>query len=94
MDSSLYECGSFAYRCSVRLIHEVVSKFDVQKRDLVKSIGFQGILHFPAIKQFNRKFVLWLMSCVNEDSSTLSIGQHNIVSDSPKRMLGKSSEYL
>jgi len=60
VDSSLFECGSFASRCSVRLIHEVVSKFDSQKRDLVKSIGFQGILHFPPIMQFNRKFALWL----------------------------------
>lgn len=55
MDTARYECGSFASRCSVRLIHEAVSKFDSSKRGLVKSIGFEGILHSPLpIKQINR----------------------------------------
>jgi len=40
VDSVRLESGSFASRCSVRLIHEVVSKFDSQKIDLVKSTGF------------------------------------------------------
>lgn len=76
MDAARFESGSFASRCSVRLIHEVVSKFDLKKRDLVKSTGFEGILHFPCIKQINRKFGLWLMSSVDESSQTLVIGDN------------------
>ncbi|CAD6232326.1 unnamed protein product [Miscanthus lutarioriparius] len=68
--------GASGTGCSVRLIHEVVSKFDLKKRDLVKSTGFEGILHFPCIKQINRKFGLWLMSCVDESSQTLVIGDN------------------
>jgi hypothetical protein len=76
----MFECGSFASRSSIRLVHEVVSKFDLQKGEVVKSIGFEGILHFPPIKQYNRKFALWLMSCVNEEFSSLVIGQHMSIS--------------
>lgn len=76
VDSNQFDSGSFASRCSVHLIHEAVSKFDEQKRDIVKSIGFEGILYFPAIKQFNRRFALWLMSCVHAETSSLHIGQH------------------
>lgn len=76
VDSAKIESGSFVSRCSVRLIFEVMSKFDSQKRDLVKSVGFEGILHFTSIKQFDRKFSLWLMSCVDEHSSTINIGHH------------------
>ena len=44
--------------CSVRLIHEVVSKFDSKEIELVKSTCFEGMLLFPPIKQINRKFAL------------------------------------
>lgn len=57
------------------MIHEVVSNFDLYKKEIVKSCGFGGILEFPSIKQFNRRFVLWLMSCVNSESCTLNVGE-------------------
>lgn len=70
------EGSSLTSRCCVRLIHEVVSKFDKVKRDLVQSTGFGGMLYFPPMKQINRKFALWLMSCVDEVSSSIVIGEH------------------
>jgi len=39
-------------------MHEVVSKFDPKKRELVESTGFGGMLHFPPMRQINRKFGL------------------------------------
>lgn len=56
-----------------------MSNFDDYKKDLVKLIGFEGILHFPDIKQFNRRFILWLMSCVKAESSSLCIGDHIVI---------------
>ena len=58
MDNLRPECGSFVSRCSVRLIHEVVLKFDSKEIELVKSTCFEGMLLFPPIKQINRKFAL------------------------------------
>lgn len=70
------EGSSLASRCCVRLIHEVVCKFDNTKRELVQSTGFGGMLYFPPMKQINRKFAHWLMSCVDEVSSSIVIGDH------------------
>lgn len=49
MDNPRPDDGYFASRCCVRLMHEVVSKFDPTKRELVESTGFGGIyVTFPA----------------------------------------------
>lgn len=53
-----------------------MKNFDARKKELVKSSGFGGILHFPCIKQVNRKFGLWLMSCVDVSTSSLVVGQN------------------
>ena len=68
--------GGFASRCCVRLMHEVVSKFDPKKRELVESTGFGGMLHFPPMRQINRKFAMWIMGCVDESSETIVVGDH------------------
>lgn len=75
-DSCRVEGSCVASRCCARLIHEVVSKFDKTKRDLVQATGFGGLLFFPPMKKINRKFARWIMSCVDEVSSSIVIGDH------------------
>lgn len=58
---------------SVKLLYDIISRFDDFKRDLVKSIGFGGILCFPPLRQLNRRFAVWLMSKVDPRSQTLVI---------------------
>lgn len=40
---------------------------------LVRSIGFDGLLHMPLLKQINLRFSTWLMTRVDELSQTLLI---------------------
>lgn len=65
--------GSVSSRCSIRLIHDIISKFGPEKVELVRSIGFEGLLHLPLLKQNNLRFSTWLMSRVDELSQTLLI---------------------
>nr|CAB3449396.1 unnamed protein product [Digitaria exilis] len=60
-------------KSSVKLLYDIISRFDDFKRDLVKSIGFGGILCFPPLRQLNRRFAVWLMSKVDPRSQTLVI---------------------
>ena len=71
--SSTIDTSSVASRCSVRLIHEIVSTFGPEKKDLVRAVGFHGLLNFPSIKQINLRFSAWLMSGVDELSQSLHI---------------------
>jgi len=41
--------------------------------ELVRSIGFGGLLMFPALRQINLRFSVWLMSKVDPLSQTLVI---------------------
>ncbi|CAL4943398.1 unnamed protein product [Urochloa decumbens] len=62
-------------RCSVKAVNEVLSCFDSKKRDLVKSIGFEGLLYVPAIKQINRRLSVWLMSRVDVERHEIVVAQ-------------------
>ncbi|KAG2584511.1 uncharacterized protein LOC120712637 isoform X3 [Panicum virgatum] len=58
------EVGVAACRCSIRHLYDVITAFDDVKRTLVEAIGFGGLLEFPAVRQINRQFSVWLMSKV------------------------------
>jgi len=60
-------------RTSIKQIYDVISSFDEFKRELVKSIGFGGLLLFPSLRQINRRFAVWLMSRVDPLTQTLVI---------------------
>jgi hypothetical protein len=45
-----------------------------QKKELVRAVGFHGLLNFPSLKQINVQFSAWLMSRVDESSQSLHIG--------------------
>jgi len=49
------------------------------KKELVRSIGFGGIMSFPSLRQINRRFTAWLMRRIDPLSQTLLI-------DSTKRI--------
>lgn len=60
-------------RSSIKQVYDVISSFTEQKRDLVRSIGFGGILLFPPLKNINRRFAMWLMSRVDPLSQTIVV---------------------
>lgn len=71
-----YDGGFVTSRCSVRILHEVITCFDDRKRDLVKSIGFGGILSLPFLPKINRKFSTWLMKNVDEVEKAIVISEN------------------
>jgi hypothetical protein len=60
-------------RSSARDVAVVMSKFDDIKRDLVKSIGFSGLLELPHINKVSRSFSLWLLSKTKWLTSSIHI---------------------
>lgn len=44
-----------------------------KKKELVRAVGFHGLLNFPALKQINVRFSAWLMSRVDEVQQSLHI---------------------
>ncbi|TVU22288.1 hypothetical protein EJB05_31973 [Eragrostis curvula] len=67
-------------RCAARIAHEVITNLSDDKRRIVKSIGFGGLLEFPAMKQVDRKFSMWLMSKVDVESHTLVLSERRKIS--------------
>lgn len=62
-------------KSSIRLLYDVIGNLDAMKKELVKSIGFGGILCFPPLRQMNRRFAVWLMSRVDPCSQTIVINE-------------------
>ncbi|EEE52283.1 hypothetical protein OsJ_34271 [Oryza sativa Japonica Group] len=78
-------------RSSPKHAAELIGKFDKEKSDLVRSIGFGGLLELPQINGIDRRFTRWLLSRVNCDSRTLRVGNNLDVELSPRnvhRVLG------
>ncbi|CAL4999831.1 unnamed protein product [Urochloa decumbens] len=63
-------------RCSFGQLHDVIQRFDEKKRGLVEEAGFGGLLQFPAIRQVDRRFLVWLMCRVDALTETLVINEH------------------
>lgn len=40
----------FRSRCTVKTVHEIISRFDARKKVLVETIGFRALLKFPHLK--------------------------------------------
>ncbi|CAM0145002.1 unnamed protein product [Urochloa decumbens] len=62
-----------AARCSFNQLYDVIQRFDGRKRRLVEEVGFGGLLHFPAIRQLDRRFMLWLMCRVDPFAKSIVI---------------------
>lgn len=63
--SGATDSNSLQSRCTVRTVHEAISRFDPKKRGLVEAMGFGGLLSIPHIKSTNRRFSAWLMGMVD-----------------------------
>lgn len=68
-----------------------MSKFDEQKRELVRSIGFGGLLEMPQINKVSRRFRVWLLSRLDPEHRLIVVkGQPvvGLVDLDVKRILG------
>lgn len=68
------ESNYLASRCSAQLVYDVLSKLDIQKKELVKAIGFRWPAAFPPLRSLNRKRFAWLMSKVDLPSQSIVLG--------------------
>ena len=71
--SNKFDVSVASSRSSIKQLFDVLSSLDENKKQLVRSIGFGGLLMFPALRQINRRFAVWLMSKVDPLSQTLVI---------------------
>ncbi|KAJ1265477.1 hypothetical protein BS78_08G078800 [Paspalum vaginatum] len=58
-------------RSSVTHVAYIISKFDETKKELVRQIGFQGLLDLPHIAKVDRKFTVWLLSKLDQKQGPL-----------------------
>jgi len=71
--SNKFDVSVASSRSSIKQLFDVLSSLDENKKQLVRSIGFGGLLMFPALRQINRRFSVWSMSKVDPLSQTLVI---------------------
>ncbi|PAN19765.2 hypothetical protein PAHAL_3G298000 [Panicum hallii] len=50
---------------SARKVNMIVSKFGELKKNLVRNIGFGGILDLPLFNKVDRKFTIWILSRID-----------------------------
>lgn len=65
-------------RGSVKLVHSVIASFNGLKKQIVRGIGYGGMLYFPQLKQLNLKFSRWLLSRVDDTSSSIIIDERRV----------------
>jgi hypothetical protein len=82
-DSSEEEAGSedgsssntITSHCSHISVYMLVSKFSEYKKEIVRQIGFGGILDLPCISKVNMKFSSRLMSKLDTEESCIVISE-------------------
>ncbi|KAF6993910.1 hypothetical protein CFC21_010726 [Triticum aestivum] len=55
--------------CSPKAVHKVISRFSPEKKQLVRSIGFGGLLELPLHRKVGHRFSLWLLTKVARDAT-------------------------
>ncbi|XP_062197480.1 uncharacterized protein LOC133900380 [Phragmites australis] len=66
-------------RSSLKKFCTIVQTFNDYKKDLVRSIGFGGMLHLPRIKKLNIKFSMWLMQKVDCQARSIRIDDNRVL---------------
>lgn len=61
--------------CSPKAVHKVISRFSPEKKQLVRSIGFGGLLELPLHRKIGHRFSLWLLTKVVRDAAGASASQ-------------------
>ncbi|CAL4900275.1 unnamed protein product [Urochloa decumbens] len=73
------EIRGVSARCSVSQVYDVMQGLSERKKELVREIGFAGLLSFPPITHMDNKFAVWVMCCVDAL-------EHCIVVDADKKI--------
>jgi hypothetical protein len=63
--------SSIGSRCSPKAVYSVISKFSEYKKQVVRDIGFGGILDLPCITKVNLRLSSWLLSKLDMNESAL-----------------------
>ncbi|CAL4921183.1 unnamed protein product [Urochloa decumbens] len=85
------EVGGVYAKCSFSRLYDVIGRLSERKKELVREIGFGGLLYFPAIRQVDRRFVVWLMCRVDALAQTLVVGDNirvKFVKEDVERVFG------
>ncbi|XP_048533959.1 uncharacterized protein LOC125512911 [Triticum urartu] len=61
--------------CSPKAVHKVISRFSLEKKQLVRSIDFGGLLELPLHRKVGHRFSLWLLTKVVRDAAGASASQ-------------------
>ncbi|KAM3401040.1 hypothetical protein ACQJBY_005695 [Aegilops geniculata] len=61
--------------CSPKAVHRVISRFSPEKKQLVRSIGFGGLLELPLHRKVGHRFSLWLLTKVVRDAAGAGASQ-------------------
>ncbi|CAL4909441.1 unnamed protein product [Urochloa decumbens] len=62
---------SITNRCSPKAVHVMVSKLSEFKKQLVRDMGFGGILEIPYISKVNLRLSAWLLTKLDTEDSEL-----------------------
>jgi len=73
-DDETSSAANITNRCSPKAVFAVVSKLSEFKKQIVREIGFGGILHIPCISTINLKLSAWLLSKLDSEESCLVFG--------------------
>lgn len=91
MNEDIAEYDAATSRSSAKRISSIISKFDPMKRDLVKDIGFGGMLHMPQNNKVCRRFSVWLLRHIDVSIKSIVINQSTVIpikDEDMKRVLG------
>ncbi|CAM0874999.1 unnamed protein product [Alopecurus aequalis] len=70
---------SIQSRCSVKKLKELVDGLTEEQRELVRQMGFGGILDIAYIRKGNRVASMWILQHVDEIASAISIGHLRVI---------------
>ncbi|CAO2144507.1 unnamed protein product [Urochloa humidicola] len=74
-ESSDDDSSAITNRCSPKAVYALVSKLSEFKKQLVRDIGFGGILDLPCINKVNLKLSAWLLTKLDTEDSELFLDE-------------------
>jgi len=73
-DEEAASVSNITNQCSPKSVFSLVSKFSAFKKEIVREIGFGGILDTPCISKLNFRLSAWLLSKLDCEESCLVFG--------------------
>ena len=73
-DDEASSASNITNRCSPKAVFNLVSKLSEFKKEIIREIGFGGILDIPCISKLNLKLSAWLLSKMDCEESCLVFG--------------------